>query len=100
MKQLSLADLKAARSCDRDMKIFADLYGEAGEVTHERVMAGALQFDWSRCHILLSPRQRQYFKVLCLAAFRGVERQADPNKSRRKKAMANAFFLAYNSPLE
>ena len=101
MAVLTLADVQATRPCNGDLALFEALYAEGGEVTIEQAMRGALKFDWLKAStVLLNPKQHQHFKVLMLIAFRGLNRVKDPDKSKRRKAMAGAFCTAYNSPKE
>ena len=102
MATLTAADMLRACACNDDLAAFRELYGEAGnEVTMERCMAGALRFDWVRgAKILLNEKQQQYFRVLMLNAFRGLNRSPDPDMRKRRTAMAAAFCTAYNSPKE
>ena len=98
MKHLTIQNLKAAHACSVETARFAELFGEGNEVTHERVMSVAQKFDWmfAATH-LLTKRQYMYFRVLILNASRGLRRLNDPDQSKRRKALANAFYLAYNS---
>ena len=101
MAALTLDDLKATRPCNADLALFEALYAEGGEVTVEQALRGALKFDWLKAsHVLLTPKQQQHFKMLMLIAFRGLNRVKDPDKSKRRRAMAGAFCAAYNSPKE
>lgn len=96
MNIMTKTNLANAGICNRDRAIWEELYGEGGEVTLDRVMRGALLFDWSRCYILLTPRQRQMFRIRVAQAWRRLRHTRD--KTLKRAAMANAFFHAYNGP--
>lgn len=102
LRRMKLADLTNNGACRPSREAFASLYGEEGNVvTEERVMQGALVFDWVfASKELLTERQQDTFRALMLQGFRFLSRVNDPTKEKRKKAMALAFFKAYNSPLE
>ena len=102
LRSMKLADLADNGACRPSREAFTRLYGPEGNVvTEERVMAGALDFDWLfASKNLLTERQQDMFRALMLQAFRFLSRVNDPAKEKRKQAMALAFFKAYNSPLE
>lgn len=102
LRNMKLTDLLDNGACKPSRDAFKRLYGEEGNVvTQERVMEGALVFDWIfASRELLTPKQEQHFKNLMVNAFRGLRRVNDPTQEKRRKAMAFAFFQAYNSPLE
>jgi hypothetical protein len=102
LRNMKLADLQDNGACRPSRDAFKSLYGEDGNVvTQDRVMEGAMVFDWIfASRNLLTAKQEQHFKNLMVNAFRGLRRMNDPTQEKRKKAMAFAFFQAYNSPLE
>lgn len=99
--KITLDDLKRRYACNRDTALFKEKFGTEVPFTEEGVAAVALDFDWAwgAAH-LLTPRQQRFFKQKMLLSFRDLNRGRDPDKSRRKKAMAHAFFLAYTLPKE
>lgn len=99
---MKLTDLVNNGACRPSREAFKRLYGEDGNVvTLDRVMAGALEFDWIfASKQLLTDKQEAMFKALMLQSFRFLGRVNDPTQEKRKKAMALAFYKAYNSPLE
>lgn len=101
-RTMKLSDLTDNGACRPSREAFVRLYGAEGNVvTMERVMEGALDFDWVFAATnLLTPKQQAYFKSLVIQAFRLVNRVEDRDKVKRRKAMALAFYKAYNSPLE
>jgi hypothetical protein len=100
-RNLTHADLIKAGACNKDADLFLAKFGEGNEVTIERVMAVAQDFDWlTGAKLLLTPRQARHFHTLVRAAFRGVKRVDDPKGEYRRKALAKSFCLAYNSKAE
>jgi len=101
-RTMKLADLTDNGACRPSREAFKRLYGEDGNVvTLERVLQGADDFDWVFAgQHLLTPKQQALFKNLVIAGFRLVNRVDDRDKTKRRKAMALAFYKAYNSPLE
>lgn len=101
MAHMTAAQLVANKACGRETAIFIEHFGDGNEVTEERVMSVALLFDWPfAAKILLTPRQQQEFRTRTLAASRGLRRIKDPDQSKRRQAMAFAFYKAYNGPKE
>lgn len=99
IRWLTLDQLKQGRACPRETKIFVEAFGEGNECTHERVMSVAQKFDWPfAAKILLTPRQQEHFRTLVLAFSRGLRRINDPTQSRRRVALAEAFYKAYHGP--
>lgn len=98
-RRITLAQLRQHLSCNHDRILFEKYFGEGGEVTVEKVMAHAQEFDWlTAAKMLLTPKQKQYFKLLVLNASRGLRRITDPQQTQRRKALAMAFYRAYMSP--
>jgi len=98
-KVLTLAAIKAAHPCNRDPALFTQLFGDEVEVTYEGIMKVAIQFDWPfAARHLLTEKQNHFFNAICLASFRAIDRQTEDRKTKRQRAMAAAFYRAYNSP--
>lgn len=97
-RPLMLTDLQAGGACKKETQLFIDKFGEGNEATYERVMSVALTFDWMfAARHLLSDAQQRYFRAQIVSEFRNIRPDRDADKSRRKRAMAKAFWLAWNS---
>lgn len=100
-KPITLADLAAAGACNNETALFKQKFGEGGVATLDLVVSAALEFDWMfAANNMLTPKQHQHFKLKMALYFRGLNKVNDPGQERRRKAMALAFYEAYNSPTE
>lgn len=98
-RTLTIEHLSQARACPRETAIFKRLFGDGNECTLDRCMEAAPHFDWVfAAHHLLTPKQQAAFKANVMAGFRQVRRMADRDKQKKRRAMAHAFFKAFNSP--
>lgn len=100
-KSITVADLAAGGACVPETTLFKEMWGEGGEMTYEKVMASALKFDWLfAAQHLLTTQQQRHFRAQVTADFRQIRPDRDADQSRRRRAMAKAFWLAWNSPEE
>lgn len=100
-KMLTLAQIKRAHPCNRDPKIFEAVFGDSVEVTFEGITKVALAFDWNfASRHLLTPKQQKHYREILLPQFRQIDRLTENRDERRRRAMAVAFYRAYNSPTE
>jgi len=101
-RTISLSTLADNNSCRPSRDAFKRLYGEGPlPATLDRFLAGAQDFDWvyGARHIL-TEKQYSHFRNLMVNSFRGLQRVHDPDRKKRNRAMASAFYKAYNSPTE
>ena len=100
-RPLTTADLAEAGACMKETTLFKEIFGEGNICTYERVMSVALKFDWPfAARHLLTEAQQRHFKTLIALAFKNIDSRSDRTQEKRRRAMANAFYKAYNGPTE
>lgn len=100
-KPIFLAQLTDNGACRMSRTQFKAMWGDGGEMTLDKVMESAPHFDWMfAAKNILSDAQYKLYRALMLQSFRFLNRVDDPTKVKRQRAMALAFYKAYNSPLE
>jgi hypothetical protein len=97
MATLSLDQVKRTHGCEENSRLFLTMFGQGGEVTYERCMASAHCIDYAfASKKLLTPLQQAVFRSIFLGEMKRVDRSIENKEANQRRALAFAFFKAYN----